>query len=503
MNVWKIGSRWGNDGPSVLDVFRRNSIVFVGEAPESIQSVKVGDLVAVTDGISVVAVGIVKSKPCPITEFEDEIGEDVIDRLELDEWVTAFRVLLFDLDKEDVFPYNQGKFHKVHNDFEKKIINLLWKFLSTKIAEIPDTIPYSIRQINIFNFKGINNIYINNIPSSTRWIFLTGENGFGKTSVLQAIVIGLIGITDENTLLDRKEEILSIIEIQENKKSRINILNDNIFEHFAAYGPSRLSKSSKVINNTKSYSIFNSDSILQDIEDKLKEWEKDENQNKYYKSAKSILLNLLSPLVDDVRVNRAGTKTFLEYHETESVDNDWKQFNEIASGCRNIIALFGDMIIRLSENQPLIDNFNNLEGIVLIDEIDNHLHPKWQKALVEKLTELFPKIQFIASTHSPIPFLGAPKNSVFITVDRKKEEGITAQVLDIDVSTLLPNSILTSPLFGFQTIIPTMHDGTKFIETEDDYQKILENKKIDAEIEQFLNKERMEKFMEILNSSEK
>lgn len=61
------------------------------------------------------------------------------------------------------------------------------------------------------------------------------------------------------------------------------------------------------------------------------------------------------------------------------------------SGYRSIIAMVGDFIIRLSENNRFIDSFNELEGIVIIDEFDNHLHPKWQKMLVQKLTDIFPK----------------------------------------------------------------------------------------------------------------
>ena len=48
----------------------------------------------------------------------------------------------------------------------------------------------------------------------------------------------------------------------------------------------------------------------------------------------------------------------------------------------------------------------------MIDELDLHLHPQWQRTIVESLRTAFPKIQFIASTHSPIPLLGAPNNSI-------------------------------------------------------------------------------------------
>lgn len=83
--------------------------------------------------------------------------------------------------------------------------------------------------------------------------------------------------------------------------------------------------------------------------------------------------------------------------------------------------MIGDMINRLTR-KSVPDDLSSLEGIVLIDEIDLHLHPKYQRLFVEKLTELFPKIQFIVSTHSSVPLLGAHKIrllSTFLVLVRK------------------------------------------------------------------------------------
>lgn len=71
-----------------------------------------------------------------------------------------------------------------------------------------------------------------------------------------------------------------------------------------------------------------------------------------------------------------------------------------------------------------------LAGIVLIDEIDIHLHPKWQKRVPLILAENFPKLQFIVTTHSPIPLLGAPKGSRIYVVNRKVKEGISIERMD-------------------------------------------------------------------------
>jgi predicted ATP-binding protein involved in virulence len=75
--------------------------------------------------------------------------------------------------------------------------------------------------------------------------------------------------------------------------------------------------------------------------------------------------------------------------------------NQLSSGEKNLLALVGDLTRRLYlanlEGNPLDGN-----GIVLIDEIDVHLHPKWQQKVVTRLREVFPNIQFVVTTHSPL-----------------------------------------------------------------------------------------------------
>lgn len=66
------------------------------------------------------------------------------------------------------------------------------------------------------------------------------------------------------------------------------------------------------------------------------------------------------------------------------------------------MALFGDLARRLTIANPNLDNPLWGEGVVLIDEIELHMHPSWQRNIVRKLRETFPNIQFIITTHSPI-----------------------------------------------------------------------------------------------------
>lgn len=86
-----------------------------------------------------------------------------------------------------------------------------------------------------------------------------------------------------------------------------------------------------------------------------------------------------------------------------TVTKDGVEFNvlQLSDGERNMLALVGDMARRLSVLNPALGNPNEGEGVVLIDEIDLHLHPAWQRGVVSKLEATFPNCQFIVSTHSP------------------------------------------------------------------------------------------------------
>ena len=75
---------------------------------------------------------------------------------------------------------------------------------------------------------------------------------------------------------------------------------------------------------------------------------------------------------------------------------------QLSDGERGILALVLDLTRRLSQANPgLADPASEAEAIVLIDEIDLHLHPRWQRQIVHNLTTAFPRCQFIATTHSP------------------------------------------------------------------------------------------------------
>jgi predicted ATP-binding protein involved in virulence len=78
-------------------------------------------------------------------------------------------------------------------------------------------------------------------------------------------------------------------------------------------------------------------------------------------------------------------------------------FNELSDGQRGMVALFADIARRMCILNPHMGKnvLKNTSGVVIIDELDIHLHPAWQRSIVPALKKAFPKVQFIAASHSP------------------------------------------------------------------------------------------------------
>jgi len=124
---------------------------------------------------------------------------------------------------------------------------------------------------------------------------------------------------------------------------------------------------------------------------------------------------------------------------------------------------------KLSKNQPDAKRTKDFKGIVLIDEIELFLHPKWKYRIARNLREWFPLIQFVFTTHSPTIIQGASKDAIFYKVYKK--DGITKVLQPVSkISGLMLNSIVTSPLFdmgsagsaGFEDDIPEKLDSKVF-----------------------------------------
>jgi predicted ATP-binding protein involved in virulence len=95
--------------------------------------------------------------------------------------------------------------------------------------------------------------------------------------------------------------------------------------------------------------------------------------------------------------------------------------NQLSDGEKCTLALVGDLARRLALAYPGLDNPLQAPGIVLVDEIDLHLHPGWQRRVVPALQRAFPNCQFILTTHSPQVVSEVPSQQIWI-LDAKAEK---------------------------------------------------------------------------------
>ena len=130
----------------------------------------------------------------------------------------------------------------------------------------------------------------------------------------------------------------------------------------------------------------------------------------------------------------------------------WVPLRQLGYGYRTMIAWIVDFASRMVERYPESPDPLAEPAVVLVDEIDLHLHPKWQRDLIGFLTERFPNTQFIATAHSPLIVQAAGDANIALL----KREGDHV-VIENNPETIRGwrvDQILTSDLFGLETARP-------------------------------------------------
>lgn len=307
-----------------------------------------------------------------------------------------------------------------------------------------------IDKVKIENFKLLEDF---EIELNNRVNIIIGENSSGKTSFLQAITLGLVeskysigeGLNPYSKYIThgKDKSIISInmgrfkktIEVFSNeKKVKNDILSPFVLSYssniFTEYGD--LSKLIPELENETISEDFVS-SIFKDY------------SNKLY-NPKAVLMELYKIGSEKANIFVETINYFLEDFKLELNDKneyifkhyDKREFKleNLSEGYRNNILLIGDILIRVLGIGKTPDT---IEGVILIDEFDRHLHPKWQSSVVSKLKTYFPKIQFILTTHNPMSTLDREADEIIVIKEVKgKLEAVKGKgTKNIDVGTVL------------------------------------------------------------------
>jgi predicted ATP-binding protein involved in virulence len=139
-----------------------------------------------------------------------------------------------------------------------------------------------------------------------------------------------------------------------------------------------------------------------------------------------------STLFDDLRVVRASKEDDFTFSPTVESNLEIQKGNErlnieqLSDGERSLLLIVADIARRLAIANPSFNTHEQVltdgQGIVLIDEVDAHLHPQWQREIIPALKNTFGSCQFIATTHSPNVLSNLRRDSIFILEDGKIAE---------------------------------------------------------------------------------
>ena len=123
----------------------------------------------------------------------------------------------------------------------------------------------------------------------------------------------------------------------------------------------------------------------------------------------------------DLQVKRSRMEMTLKKQGQELI------INQLSDGEKNLLAMVGDLARRLAIANPEMEKPEQGSGVVLIDEIELHLHPKWQRMVIPALLRTFPNCQFIITTHSP-QVLGEVKDGKIYQL-ANTESGVAAKIV--------------------------------------------------------------------------
>lgn len=363
-----------------------------------------------------------------------------------------------------------------------------------------------INSINIRNYFSLKNIELKDL-SDKKEIYLLGENGDGKTILLQAILLALKGNENEGVVNDvikynfdtdlrlkATDSAGVLYEFHQNPKKQKKSLK-NIF----AYGVNRFNTHKEKQDKTGYLTLFSNEQYLENPENWLKYIDHREAKELpvavNLREAKDILSELLDKNIDfevspdKVRFFERGTEL---------------SFEQLSDGYKSVISWTADLITRLSTNQPEAKSTKDFMGIVLVDEIDMFLHPKWEYTLVKKLRRVFPGIQFLFTSHSPVLLLGASRDAVFYKLYKEKgETKISEPWTSNDIIHLMANGLITSPLFDLPSArMKILKDRSK-LDTSPDFWVGKIHEKIREQLErekqagkQYLSKQEVDEFVE-------
>ncbi|MYB26148.1 MAG: AAA family ATPase [Candidatus Dadabacteria bacterium] len=410
-----------------------------------------------------------------------------------------------------------------------------------------------LRLENIKCFQDVELSFEENEGDIKDWSLIVGDNGRGKTTILRSLATGLCDKEGVSALLAElhggflrqganKGSIEICLKDEDNKKYTIktkiegesesisqdvflgdcvgkketnrarNFKRENIFA--VAYGAGRSVEGDRSYEEyalvDSVYTLFKYEHPLQNAE--LGARRVNDHKKKQWKRLQEILKEVLMLEKDD-EISLEITGLYIKTKRGKYL------FQTLSDGYKSLTSVIIDFV---SWNllYELDFDLSSLSGIFIIDELEQHLHPRWQREIVKILSKQFPNVQFICSTHTPICALGLSdleRSWLFKAAYVNNHSGVERFNLQEEFKGYRADQILTSDIFGLP--------DTRSVSVQDKletYKKIYlkeENKRSPEEKQQFRDiegelkdlpmwdnkkeKEKREKLIKLLENLEK
>lgn len=319
-----------------------------------------------------------------------------------------------------------------------------------------------IKNIHIKQVRHLKDIYIPLEKEGFPHLMITGKNGSGKTSLLNAIADHIERIANdkhkdfeayerhieyfEKQLKDNPQNILSIEQQLQYFKNQYELFFgevtvafedvDNLIRKYqdgnfiiAFYEAHRTIKNLREPKNptkpelqdkwgikqttTQEFLNFLADLKIQEALARNEKLDAEANQiNKWFVNFEQLLGKIFQEKALKLAFN------YKDYSFKILTKGKEFKFTELSDGFAAVLDIVVDLILKMQDKNQLIRAYES-EGIVLVDEIETHLHLELQKVIMPLLTEIFPNIQFIVTTHSPF-VLSSLSNAVAFDLEHQE-----------------------------------------------------------------------------------
>ncbi|MBO7567500.1 MAG: AAA family ATPase [Bacteroidales bacterium] len=318
-----------------------------------------------------------------------------------------------------------------------------------------------ICSVSLKSFKGFDDITIDCCKPNTsdeifQWTVLLGNNNTGKTRILQAIADMrpiIDGYDNYNPYLSTLVHYFLNEEIVINVKCFLSQFGEWSFTktsssiatytgaekkelesfHIYGYGVSRYPS---VNNNTVSEqnqegddcdTLFTHEKRLVNIQEWLMQLDyavKNNNQamQKRLDLVREVICSNIFPEIDDFKfVSSDNARNYVLFKTKDG----WFKYNELGFGYQSMLSWVVDLCKRMFETFPNSKNPLLESAVVLVDEIDLHLHPKWQREIISYVSDIFKNVQFIVTTHSPLIIQSMQEVNLYVL--RREDEKIVVE----------------------------------------------------------------------------